>query len=79
MDSYLRKGLYQAEVAKLHRVTPERQLFVFFRNNHFSTLLKKNGELYLLVTDMGYLRESAVVWERLIEVSAVHVLFASPT
>ena len=23
VDSYLRKGLYQAEVAKLHRVTPD--------------------------------------------------------
>lgn len=30
------------------------------------TLAKhKDGALYLLVTDQGYLRESGVVWERL--------------
>ena len=38
---------------------------VFFRNNHFSTLTKHGGELYLLATDIGYLHETDVVWERL--------------
>lgn len=36
----------------------ERQLCVFFRNNHFSTMFKYEGKLYLLITDLGYARES---------------------
>ncbi|EEH54983.1 uncharacterized protein MICPUCDRAFT_5762, partial [Micromonas pusilla CCMP1545] len=43
----------------------ENELVVFFRNNHFSTVFKKDGALYLLVTDQGYLNESDVVWEAL--------------
>jgi hypothetical protein len=35
----------------------ERQLAVFFRNNHFSTLFRFGGALYSLVTDLGYLHE----------------------
>ncbi|KAI0234292.1 Ubiquitin carboxyl-terminal hydrolase MINDY-2 [Lamellibrachia satsuma] len=43
----------------------EEELCVFFRNNHFSTLYKHNSELFLLVTDQGYLTESKAVWETL--------------
>ena len=45
----------------------ERELAVFFRNNHFATVFKLDGALYLLVTDQGYLRERDVVWETLCE------------
>ena len=41
----------------------ERELVVFFRNNHFSTAFSLNGVLYNLVTDQGYLGETDVVWE----------------
>jgi hypothetical protein len=44
------------------------QLGVFFRNNHFSTVLKFDNKLYLLVTDEGYINEPGVVWERLDDV-----------
>ncbi|XP_020585367.1 uncharacterized protein LOC110028017 [Phalaenopsis equestris] len=47
----------------------ERELCVFFRNNHFSTMFKFNGELYLLVTDQGYMNQPDVVWEKLNEVN----------
>ncbi|KAF6133952.1 hypothetical protein GIB67_040716 [Kingdonia uniflora] len=63
----------------------ERELCVFFRNNHFSTLFKAsyklspffcfrfclqfNNELYLLATDQGYLCEPSLVWEKLNEVN----------
>ncbi|CAH0474833.1 unnamed protein product [Peronospora belbahrii] len=53
---------------KLHEGLRERQLCVFFRNNHFSTLFKFDGALYLLVTDAGYLDEPTVVWELLNEI-----------
>ncbi|KAF4036849.1 MINDY deubiquitinase [Phytophthora infestans] len=52
----------------LHEGLRERQLCVFFRNNHFSTLFKFEGALYLLVTDAGYLDEPTVVWELLNEI-----------
>ncbi|KAJ8247885.1 hypothetical protein GJAV_G00251690 [Gymnothorax javanicus] len=43
----------------------EGELCVFFRNNHFSTMTKFKGQLYLLVTDQGFLTEEKVVWESL--------------
>ncbi|KAL5718400.1 hypothetical protein ACHQM5_011305 [Ranunculus cassubicifolius] len=47
----------------------ERELCVFFRNNHFSTMFKFNGELYLLATDQGYINQPDLVWEKLNEVN----------
>ncbi|XP_048319865.1 uncharacterized protein LOC107405823 isoform X4 [Ziziphus jujuba] len=47
----------------------ERELCVFFRNNHFSTMFKFNGELYLLATDQGYITQPDLVWEKLNEVN----------
>uniref|UniRef100_A0A6N2KVR9 MINDY deubiquitinase domain-containing protein n=1 Tax=Salix viminalis TaxID=40686 RepID=A0A6N2KVR9_SALVM len=47
----------------------ERELCVFFRNNHFSTMFKYNGELYLLATDQGYINQPDLVWEKLNEVN----------
>lgn len=35
------------------------------RNNHYSVMFKRNAMLYLLVTDLGYINEADVVWERL--------------
>jgi len=50
---------------KLRDHLKEEELCVFFRNNHFSTLGKKDGKLYLLVTDLGYAGVEEVVWEKL--------------
>lgn len=50
---------------QLHERLRENELAVMFRNNHFATLLKKDGGLYLLVTDLGYMHEADVVWEKL--------------
>ncbi|KAG8659308.1 ubiquitin carboxyl-terminal hydrolase MINDY-1 isoform X1 [Manihot esculenta] len=47
----------------------ERELCVFFRNNHFGTMFKYDGELYLLATDQGYLNQPDLVWEKLNEVN----------
>ncbi|KAK7252646.1 hypothetical protein RIF29_36737 [Crotalaria pallida] len=47
----------------------EREICVFFRNNHFSTMFKFEGQLYLLATDQGYLNQPDLVWEKLNEVN----------
>lgn len=47
----------------------ERELCVFFRNNHFGTMFKFEGELYLLATDQGYINQPDLVWEKLNEVN----------
>ena len=49
----------------LHQCMRENQIAVFFRNNHFSTMFKSKGSLYLLVTDAGYRDEAQVIWEQL--------------
>ena len=41
----------------------ENEFCVFFRNNHFSVLHKREGVLYLLVTDQGYLYQKKIMWE----------------
>ena len=41
---------------------------VFFRNNHFSSMCKHEGTLYLLVTDQGFLEQADTVWETLDDV-----------
>ena len=53
-------GLYE-----LTQQLDEQELAVFFRNNHFSTLHKKKGQLFLLVTDQGFLGQEDLVWETL--------------
>ncbi|KAJ8559200.1 hypothetical protein ON010_g8248 [Phytophthora cinnamomi] len=65
-------------LVKLHEGLRERQLCVFFRNNHFSTLFKvrttrkhrvtKPISNAVAVTDAGYLDEPSVVWELLNEI-----------
>ncbi|TPX51967.1 hypothetical protein SeMB42_g01744 [Synchytrium endobioticum] len=44
---------------------PPESPCVLFRNNHFHTILNRAGRLYTLVTDQGFSRTDAVVWESL--------------
>lgn len=53
---------------KLLKALNDGELAVFFRNNHFATIFKRQNQLYLLVTDEGYLHVDSVVWELLNEV-----------
>ncbi|KAI3804532.1 hypothetical protein L1987_26145 [Smallanthus sonchifolius] len=55
----------------------ERELCVFFRNNHFNTMFKFEGELYILATDQGYLNQPDLVWEKLNEVNGDTVFMNS--
>jgi len=52
-------------LCELSTALQQGQLAVFFRNNHFSTLYSTGGELFLLVTDQGFLDQPKVVWETL--------------
>ncbi|XP_062865331.1 ubiquitin carboxyl-terminal hydrolase MINDY-1 isoform X2 [Trichomycterus rosablanca] len=52
-------------LCELNSSAKEGELCVFFRNNHFSTMIKHKGHLYLLVTDQGFLQEDTLVWESL--------------
>ncbi|KAL8580100.1 hypothetical protein ACOMHN_051268 [Nucella lapillus] len=52
-------------LCELSSTIKEQELCVFFRNNHFNTMYRHNNELFLLVTDQGFLTESNVVWETL--------------
>jgi hypothetical protein len=50
---------------RLHEHVGDAALCVFFRNNHFATLTRHDGGLYLLVTDLGYANTPEIVWEKL--------------
>ncbi|XP_052129481.1 ubiquitin carboxyl-terminal hydrolase MINDY-1 [Frankliniella occidentalis] len=68
-------------LCELNSVMADNELAVLFRNNHFSTIFKRRvptrsreskqsieqvqNELFLLVTDQGFLHEFNVVWEML--------------
>ena len=48
-------------LAELSTTLKEGELAVFFRNNHFSTVHRSGGQLFLLVTDQGFLEKSNLV------------------
>ena len=50
----------ESGLGKMQAMRPQ-QLAVFFRNNHFSVLFKRDGALMTLVTDQGYLHEKVGV------------------
>ncbi|KAJ1455728.1 hypothetical protein M885DRAFT_616987 [Pelagophyceae sp. CCMP2097] len=52
-------------LTQLHKTLRDRQLCVFYRNLHFNALFKIDDQLFVLVTDLGYLHEQDIVWERL--------------
>ncbi|KAF8566620.1 hypothetical protein P879_08463 [Paragonimus westermani] len=55
-------------LCELSSTVSEGQLAVFFRNNHFNTIFKNDGRIYVLVTDMGLINEPNIVWEALEDV-----------
>ncbi|OWB70051.1 hypothetical protein B5S33_g5608 [[Candida] boidinii] len=36
---------------------------IFFRNDHFNTIFKKDDNIYLLVNDLGFLNTTDIVWQ----------------
>eukprot|EP00744_Colponema_vietnamica_P015674 GILI01021977.1.p1 GENE.GILI01021977.1~~GILI01021977.1.p1 ORF type:complete len:439 (-),score=31.75 GILI01021977.1:32-1348(-) len=52
-------------IHRLKAVMSEGEVGILFRNNHFSTVTKIDGELLVLVTDEGYGDKSLIVFEML--------------
>lgn len=68
INEFLESTSHQLTQFGLHQLyddLKEDELTVFFRNNHFGTLTKHQGILYLLVTDLGYASTPNIVWEKL--------------
>ena len=68
IDHFLQEScnqLTQYGLHQIHQDLPEKSMAVFFRNNHFSTITKQDGLLYLVVTDLGYANTPQIVWEKL--------------
>ena len=57
--------LTQYGLGEMYNHLAEGNLAVFFRNNHFATITKHGGVLYLLVTDLGYANVRDIMWEKL--------------
>ncbi|CAN8062494.1 unnamed protein product [Agarophyton chilense] len=55
-------------LAELHSTMNDSETAILFRNSHYYVLRKHKGEIYTLITDEGYLRESCV-WEKLTDVN----------
>lgn len=47
-------------IAALFNQMSDGEIAVLFRNNHFNTMLKRDGMLYVLLTDEGFLFETVV-------------------
>lgn len=54
---------------QIHSTLKEGEIAILFRNSHFHVLRKKEGEIFTLVTDFGYLNELNTVWEKLSDVT----------
>jgi len=69
INDFLTNTSHQLTYYGIHKLQmklqSENDLKVFFRNNHFSIITKFNDTLYLLMTDLGYVNNSTIIWERL--------------
>eukprot|EP01031_Cornospumella_fuschlensis_P026101 gene26101-31518_t len=66
IDQFLARSASQLTTEGLHALysfLADQTLAVFFRNNHFSTLFAHQGQLFLLLTDLGFLHTPTIVWE----------------
>jgi hypothetical protein len=62
---------------KLRHELPEGKVAILFRNDHFSTIVKRGQQLVALVTDAGFAGHDEVVWETLADISGRDNAFLS--
>lgn len=68
IDNFLQSTCHQLTtygLMELYKHVEPDSLCVFFRNNHFCSMTKHDGVLYLLVTDLGYANVADIMWEKL--------------
>ena len=54
-----------AGIDSVQKSLRDKNFYILFRNNHFSTAYFHNGILYTLVTDSGFANKRNIVWETL--------------
>ena len=54
-----------AGIDSVQKSLKDKNFYILFRNNHFSTAYFRNGTLYTLVTDSGFANRRNIVWETL--------------
>merc|ERR1712130_648494 len=53
-------------MGRMHEVMNENEIAIFFRNNHFSAVYKRNGKIWELVTDEGIVdADPRITWQSL--------------
>jgi hypothetical protein len=60
---YLKDNLYDASIA------------IFFRNDHFGTIIKNDNDIYELLTDIGFKNKPSFVWESLLSINGANNSF----
>lgn len=45
------------------------QVYIFFRNNHFNTIVRDGMEIFQLLTDLGFKDKNQYVWESLLSIN----------
>ena len=54
----------------MHEVMNDNEIAIFFRNNHFSAVYKRNGQIWELVTDEGIVdADPRITWQSLSQLS----------
>ncbi len=56
-------------IAEINTQLAEGETSILFRNSHFYVLRKRKGDLYTLVTDVGFQREPDIAWEILRDIN----------
>lgn len=80
IKSFLARSATQLTDYGLHHLRElllENSYAVLFRNDHFSTIIKHNNELYALVTDLGFKDDEDIVWQSLKSVNGSQDTFYS--
>lgn len=78
MQSFLHDNPTQLSsfgLSYLYNTISNDEFTILFRNNHFSTLYKKNDILYTLVTDIGFKKYKNIVWQSLITINGSDDVF----
>lgn len=79
-EEFLERTASQLTIHGLHELNSkikDNEIGILFRNNHFLTLFKREGEIYTLVTDHGYLTEDNIIWETLDNIEGAGRFFDS--